>query len=265
MLYRESVVHRSGGLPLKIYDSSHVKYHWHDEYEFLLAKFDGTVCSVGGKQITLNEGDSMMIVGGELHSLSLESGKSITAIVVHPTFWVCDGHDIFEKLNFEAVFRAQDEVGIKISALLADAAECYREKPFGYEFLLKTYFYNIFATLLSHGRYKETTVHRDAKHSAEMLLFEYVHSHLREDISLDTLSKLSHFSISYVIRIFKKHTGLTPIEYINRCKIEQAKELLKRKSVTDTALDCGFNNVSYFIKCFKHYTEITPGEWKSKS
>jgi AraC-like DNA-binding protein len=250
---------------MKIYDSNHVKYHWHDEYEFLIAKHDGTVCSVGGKQITLNKGDSLMIEGGELHSLSLEAGKSVTAIVVHPTFWACDEYDLFEKLKFETVFRAHDEIGAKITELLTDATECCLRKPFGYEFLLKSYFGNIFAILLSHGRYKGKTVHNNAASSPEMMLFEHVHSHLNEDISLDALCELSHFSKSYVIRIFKKHTGQTPTEYINRCRIEQAKELLTSKCVTDTALDCGFNNVSYFIRTFKRYTGVTPREWKSQN
>ena len=264
MLYRESVVHRSDGLPLKIYDSSHVKYHWHDEYEFLLAEHNGTVCSVGGRQITLNVGDSMMIKGGELHSLSLEAGKSVTAVVVHPAFWAGDDVSFLERMSFTALFRGESEIGSRITLLLRRIKECYLEKNLGYEFLLKTYFCNIFAILIENGEYEEYVKPPEAQSSPEAALFEYVHNNICNDISLDMLCKATHFSKSYVVRLFKKHTGQTPTEYINRCRTELAKELLSAKSVTDTALDCGFNNVSYFIRVFKRYTGSRPGEWKSK-
>ena len=96
---------------MRIYDSSHVKYHYHDEYEFLLAEQDETVCFVGGKQFTLNLGDSIMIKGGELHSLSLGVGKSVTAIVVHPSFFGGEDVGSFEKLSFTSIFRGDTPVG----------------------------------------------------------------------------------------------------------------------------------------------------------
>ncbi len=260
MLYRESVVHRSGALPMKIYKSNHVKYHWHDEYEFLLAEHDGTVCSVGGRQIELKCGEGLMIKGGELHSLSLDVGKSVTAIVVHPSFW--DGDHLLDRLSFTSVFRNDTESGQKITELLNRIKSCYYAKPTGCEFLLRSYFYSIFAILLECGEYEEIPRSDERQHSFDAVLFEYVHRHLDEELSLDTLSEISHFSKSYVIRLFKKNTGQTPTEYICRCRVELAKELLKEKSVTATALDCGFNNVSYFIRTFKRYTGVTPKSWR---
>ena len=261
-LYRESVVHRSGGLPMRIYESSHVKYHYHDEYEFLLAEQDETVCFVGGKQFTLNLGDSIMIKGGELHSLSLGVGKSVTAIVVHPSFF--GGEDVasFEKLSFTSIFRGDTPVGKEITDLLRKIKACYFAKKAGYEILLRAYFCNIFAILVENGEFEQNIRDEKPQNPAEAAIFEYIHQNLRESITLDTLSEISHFSNSYVIRLFKKSTGQTPTEYVNRCRISLAKKLLESKSVTETALDCGFNNISYFIRTFKRYTGVTPKEWR---
>lgn len=261
-LYRESVVHRSGGLPLKIYDSNHVKYHYHDEYEFLLAEQDETVCFVGGRQISLSLGDSIMIKGGELHSLSLGVGKSVTAIVVHPSFFFGEESNHLEKLSFTSLFRGDTTVGTDITSLLRKIKDCYYARPVGYEILLRSYFCNIFAILIEQGEFEQSLNDEKPLPKAEAALFEYIHQNLRESITLDALSEISHFSNSYVIKLFKKSTGQTPTEYINRCRVSLAKKLLESKSVTDTALDCGFNNISYFIRTFKRYTGVTPKEWR---
>ena len=209
------------------------------------------------------KGDSMMIKGGELHSLSLEVGKSITAIVVHPTFWTGDDSALFEKFDFTAIFRTENKIGSEICRILRRVKELYRLRPTGYEFILKAYFCNLFAILLESGEYEENSAQNERSVSHDTALFEYVHRHLCEELSLAYLSNVFHFSKSYIIRLFKKHTGQTPTEYVSRCRVEHAKELLLSKSVTDTALDCGFNNVSYFIRAFKRYTGKTPGQWKS--
>lgn len=257
--YREPVVHRSGDLPLKVYHTCYVKYHWHDEYEFLLSDEDGALCTVGGRKIVLNRGDCLMIQGGELHSLSMSLGKSITAIVVHPRLW--SGELVGtppEALEFTAHFVHGTALCGEISALLHRVLDCCREKPPCYEFLLRSYFCALFALLLEAGEYrKKPDVPREIS-ASEAALFDYVHSHLAEPISLDTLASLSHYSKSYIIRLFRKNTGQTPTGYINACRIELAKELLQDKSVTETAFACGFNNLSYFIKVFRKHTGETP-------
>ena len=127
--YREPVVHRSGDLPLKVYHTCYVKYHWHDEYEFLLSDEDGALCTVGGRKIVLNRGDCLMIQGGELHSLSMSLDKSITAIVVHPRLW--SGELVGtppEALEFTAHFVHGTALCGEISALLHRVIDCCRIK-----------------------------------------------------------------------------------------------------------------------------------------
>ena len=56
------------------------------------------------------------------------------------------------------------------------------------------------------------------------------------------------------------------IEYLNFYRIEIACEQLLSTdlSVTDIAINCGFNDVSYFIKTFKKYKGITPKQYIKK-
>jgi AraC-like DNA-binding protein len=65
-------------------------------------------------------------------------------------------------------------------------------------------------------------------------------------------------------KIFQNLTGSTPIEYLLRIRIEQAKMLLRRSDmkVIDIAYDCGYSSSQYFANSFKHATGFTPSEFR---
>lgn len=263
---KESAIHRSGKLPLKIYADDYVRYHWHDEYEFLLSEGDGVRCTVSGVQIELKTGCALLIQAGDLHAISSAGPQEITEIVVHPSFWT-DGEDsdlFWGKLRFQSHFSAEDPVDSQIIERLCAIKALYRARTFGYEFQLKSLFCEIFATMLRHGRYCIETQNDAKETEASKNLFAYVHQHYAEDLSLDRLTQVSHYSKSYVIKLFKKNTGQTPVEYINRYRLDRAKTMLKeaQHSVLDIALMCGFQNVGYFIRVFKARFGMTPGGFR---
>ena len=63
---------------------------------------------------------------------------------------------------------------------------------------------------------------------------------------------------------FKKITHHSPIDYINRYRVEMAwlKLAHTNDSITNIALACGFNDVSYFIKLFHRYKETSPLKYR---
>lgn len=80
--------------------------------------------------------------------------------------------------------------------------------------------------------------------------------------SIRQLSYDLDMSESYLCRYFKKIIGISPNEYLMKLKMEKAKELLREKSVTETAFDLGYDNISYFIYLFKKEFGITPKQFK---
>lgn len=68
------------------------------------------------------------------------------------------------------------------------------------------------------------------------------------------------------IRRFKNATGNTPSEYIQRVKVELAKELLEndRLSVKEICYETGYEDQSYFRNIFKKYTGLTPADYKKQ-
>ncbi|TDN35926.1 AraC family transcriptional regulator [Hymenobacter sp. UV11] len=94
----------------------------------------------------------------------------------------------------------------------------------------------------------------------------YIKAHLAENLSVDKLSALACMSKATFFRLFKREFGLTPVEYIVRERLAEAKRLLRQPlaSVAEVCLRAGFNNLSYFQALFKRYEGITPGAYKKQ-
>lgn len=86
------------------------------------------------------------------------------------------------------------------------------------------------------------------------------------EISLGKICKEFYFSKNYIINIFKKEFGVTPIQYINNLKINNAKYLLEVTSDTleSISLKSGFNDYSHFYKLFYKETGLSPSKWRNK-
>jgi AraC-like DNA-binding protein len=64
----------------------------------------------------------------------------------------------------------------------------------------------------------------------------------------------------------KQVFNLTPMHYLNRCRLELAADLLKsqpHRSITEVALDCGFSTSQQFAKSFRYYYKCTPRIYRS--
>jgi len=92
----------------------------------------------------------------------------------------------------------------------------------------------------------------------------YINEHPREAVSMKNMAKLCHLSPSYFSRVFNRETGDTFTNYVNRLKIELAKEQLRgtNKSVSQIAGEVGYLNVSNFIDVFKRLEGITPSVYR---
>ncbi|MBA4057980.1 MAG: AraC family transcriptional regulator, partial [Marivirga sp.] len=67
-------------------------------------------------------------------------------------------------------------------------------------------------------------------------------------------------------RRFKKCTGNSFVEYIQRVKVEFAKKHLEngRKTVNEIIYDAGYNDIDAFRKVFKKFTDLSPVDYRKK-
>ena len=92
----------------------------------------------------------------------------------------------------------------------------------------------------------------------------YVHTHVSEDISLESISEVVYLTPNYISSLFKRETGVSFKDYVLQVKIQKAKELLQsnKLKINEIAQAVGYNNSTYFSKVFRRETGRYPSEYR---
>ena len=86
-----------------------------------------------------------------------------------------------------------------------------------------------------------------------------------EHLSLDAIIAESGLPRYRFLRLFKRETGLSPHEFLIRCRIEKAKECLSQgKPLIETAIETGFFDQSHFYRHFKRVTGQSPSSYRKR-
>ncbi len=94
---------------------------------------------------------------------------------------------------------------------------------------------------------------------------QYVSSHLT-DASLESAAVSVSLSPGYLSRLFSRITGETFSDYLARCRMEKAAEILKdiHYKTYEVSLMVGYDNPKNFTRAFKQYYHITPREFRDR-
>ncbi|MBN8857052.1 MAG: helix-turn-helix transcriptional regulator [Sphingobacteriales bacterium] len=94
---------------------------------------------------------------------------------------------------------------------------------------------------------------------------KFMDEHFAEKIQLGEISKSANLSKFHFVRLFKKHYGVTPNQYLIEKRVLEAKKLLASgKSVFESCADVGFESASTFSGLFKKITGVAPADYYSK-
>ncbi|MDO4535498.1 MAG: AraC family transcriptional regulator [Clostridium perfringens] len=93
---------------------------------------------------------------------------------------------------------------------------------------------------------------------------EYIHNNYYKDLNIDSIVEDLNINKCYFCCIFKRDTGMTYSNFINKFRIEKSKSILKNKelSILDIAIAVGFNNQNYYSMAFKKLTGVTPSQYR---
>jgi AraC-like DNA-binding protein len=94
----------------------------------------------------------------------------------------------------------------------------------------------------------------------------YLHSHFAESISRRELAQHVGITEDHLTFCFRQELGTTPVEYLQRYRIHQAKQLLKASghTVTEIALSVGFSDSGYFSRIFRREVGVSPEAFRKQ-
>lgn len=94
---------------------------------------------------------------------------------------------------------------------------------------------------------------------------EYIHEHLAQNLSITEMAQMLQISPYYFSRLFKQSTGLTPHQYLLKCRIDQAKQLLRTTNlaIAAVATQVGFVDQSHLSRHFKRQVGVVPSQFRT--
>ena len=93
---------------------------------------------------------------------------------------------------------------------------------------------------------------------------DYVRAHLAESISVEELAELADLSPFHFSRVFKRSTGITPLQFVTRQRMLRAQQLIRETScrLIEIALEVGYTSPSHFAQVFRRTTGTAPTEFR---
>lgn len=103
-------------------------------------------------------------------------------------------------------------------------------------------------------------------HKLSYPIGKYIVVHVDEKLTLDKLSKAVYLNKNYISNVFKKHVGMSVVNFVNEVKVDRAKILLmdKNRKIQDIAELLNYSDAEYFTQVFKQKTGITPTQYRGE-
>lgn len=252
--------------------------HWHTAMEIIMPYENIYTVDIGNDRIVLNEDDIIIIPPGELHSLNApDAGSRMIMLVDYSLLCNLKGMDsLLHTLHPYTVIRKNN--GNELQDELSDALRNYmleiESEYFGGARYHEARIYSLLITFfVMFGReysnqdrkFGNFTTNKQHEHVQKFMnVCNYISEHCTEDITVDELADIAGFSKFHFARLFKQFTNVSYYDYLTRKRIEHAETLLITPdiSITEVAMQSGFNSLSTFNRVFKNLKNCTPSEYK---
>lgn len=222
-----------------------VASHFHRFIELVFIMEGGCRHTYLGRTALLTAGDAFIIVPGQSHAYEIDARTVIVNCIFTADFLGEDWNALRRlggfyhfvvlepllrfDLNGEQILRLSPPLLSHVRGQLNLIDRECRGRAEGYLYAAKAHLLSLLLLLgrvweQVHagpvpGRYRRELVEKAVLH---------IHEHLSEPLTIPGLASLIPLHPDYFRRIFREVTGVTPVAYINRLRVEKAKELLRK-------------------------------------
>ena len=255
--------HRDYEMPLQL----------HSELELIRILEGQIYLEIDGEEILTQPGDLILISDTALHQ-GVPHHCIYQSLVFSSRLFSNPNNrcnkQIFNLLNFKNIFSKLPGHIEELNQCILLLFESMDKKKEGYELTAQACLYHFFGIILAYNLYeqKPTVFYKtDEIFEKFQRVLTYIENNYMQAISLEDLATTTGFTPKYFCKFFRFMTGISPIDYVNKYRIEKACEELLNSDfhVSDISLRCGFNDISYFIRIFKKcHNGMTPRQWQQK-
>lgn len=254
--------------------------HSHDFYEVNIVLKGNPAHYLNDRIIVSPVGSVFVIPPHFQHGYYCEENSVIFKLVLSDKFFTTYFSHLYSLKNFHFIFTIEPSIRLKtdinLLLLLSDdelkyiypilERLCqYDDKPQKQLFIAQEFLaLNLIAEICT---FSNNIINKQQETSynihAVIKAMDYINLHYNENIDLHALAKQCNVSYSTFFRTFKTLSHITPIEYLSKCRVEKAIEMIKKNtySLTEIAQSCGFYDSSHFNKVFKALMGKSPKEW----
>lgn len=188
------------------------------------------------------------------------NGKSIDCILVNLLFSDSNGNEFYLSDKLE-VFTPKDREFIKKE--FCDILNLY-SRPIKNTAEIKSILYKILSYFAT--AHKQTGIDLSRyRYIANGI--KYLETDIKQEKSIEEVAKMCNVSAAYFRRLFKEYSGLSPIQFRIRKKLDMAKDMLVNgtMSIVEISDYLGFENATYFTRLFKEYEKISPAKYRNSA
>ena len=219
--------------------------HWHEEAELTLITTGTSIYHLNLENCEVTAGDLVFVQPMVLHSIFLTGAKPMESetYVFHLNFLGGNSADLCsikyltplmnQESTFPAIIKTSHPAYDSLYEIFKQIDSLYTKHPEGYELALKSLFLQVIFLLYPYRVKNSATpgLHSEASEKLKNVL-NYIETHYDTALTVSELAALCYFSDYHFMRFFKKHTGMTCIEYINKLRLEKAVQMFEPVSYT---------------------------------
>ncbi len=277
---KENRPHGTQYNPFSVYHIHNIKHsfqipvHWHDELEIIYVKRGTLNVTIAGENYTGNEGEAFVVSQGSLHFMGSHTGDVDYYTFLFPLQFISfKTDDFYEQMIMSPLMNKRLSICHEIGTYALDICEklidvCRQnlddEQSVSVQIDTKIILMQFIQRMSECGFLIENET--SGRNNIEKEMISYIQQNFTDDISLRDFGAQFHLSEKYISRYFKQHFNITLSQYLNHLRLKCAVQLLQdtELTVTEVALQSGYQNVSYFIRCFKKMYGVSPLKYRRK-
>lgn len=253
--------------------SFQIPVHWHDELEIIYVKSGFLTVNISGENYIGKPGDAFVVSPGNLHFMGSQTGTVDYFTFLFPLKYIAFRSDdmlddkLIEPLNsghlmispeIKDTVKEQCEQLARVYAAEIDKSESKITSQIRKKIILLQFIHELWK--------KGFIVENDTtgRNTVEKEMVSYIQQNYTGKILLREFGEQFHLSEKYISRYFKEHFHITLSQYVTYLRLEHAKQMLQETdiSVTEVAMQSGYQNISYFIRSFKKTYGVSPLKYR---